>query len=287
MLRMSNSVNAHAELPSQATAVYANNVVCCSGPVALGNSCAASNKQIFARLSGVTGTNSHVEQNTQANANYNTINGCISSSSPGDTITVGYQASNCNGYDTTLFSMEKTLTNSMVGSPASYNNKVCATVFSATLSLNISANSIPLNTLTTGTTGSGSHTIQVATGATGGFLLTYNGPTLTTTGGTIPAYGTQQSSVAGTAGFGINLKDNATPNIGAELVQNSGTCASVPANYGTVDKFSYVASTTTALTNQTTAADCTYTVSYVANISGVTPAGSYTAPITYVVSGTF
>jgi hypothetical protein len=127
----------------------------------------------------------------------------------------------------------------------------------------------------------------VATNAAGGFLLTYNGATLTATGGTIPAYGSQKSSVAGTAGFGINLKDNATPDIGAELVDTSSTCAAVPAEYGTADKFSYVASTTTSLTNQTVPADCTYTVSYVANISSTTPAGSYTTPITYIASGTF
>jgi hypothetical protein len=146
---------------------------------------------------------------------------------------------------------------------------------------------VALNTITSTTTGSGSHTAQIATNATGGFLLTYNGPTLTAPGGTIAAYGSQASSVQGTAGFGINLKDNATPNIGAEVTQNAGVCAALPADYGTVDKYSYVASTTTSLTNQAAPADCTYTVSYVANVSNVTPAGSYTAAITYIASGTF
>lgn len=283
LLRMSGSSNAHAELPSQATAVYNNNVVCCNGITGLGNSCVAGNKIIFARMSGVT--NAHVEKNSEVGANY-TQNACLSSKA-GDIITVGYQSTNCSGYDTTLFSMSNTPTNSMVGLPATYTNKVCASIVSASLTFDISTNTIPLGVITTGTTGIGSHTIQVATSATGGFSLTYNGSTLTSQGGTIPAYGTQQSSVAGTAGFGINLRDNATPNIGAELIQNSGTCVAIPANYGTVDKYSYVASTITSLTNQTTPADCTYTVSYVGNISSVTPAGNYTAPITYIVTGTF
>ncbi len=83
------------------------------------------------------------------------------------------------------------------------------------------------------------------------------------------------------------MVDNATPNIGATRTQNAGTCAAIPADYGTVDRFSYVASTTTNLTNQAAPADCTYTISYVANINAITPAGSYTTPITYVASGTF
>ena len=103
LLRMSGSTNAHAELPSQSTSAYNNNVVCCSGVTGLGNSCAASNKGIIAKLSGVT--NAHVEQNTQSNYGQNA---CLSSSFAGDVISLGYQASNCTGYDTTLFSMEKT-----------------------------------------------------------------------------------------------------------------------------------------------------------------------------------
>lgn len=163
---------------------------------------------------------------------------------------------------------------------------VTATV-NPTLTLEISSATVALNTITASTTGSGSHTAQVATNATGGFLLTYNGATLTATGGTIAAYGSQQSSVAGTAGFGINMVDNATPNVGAAVTETYPTCDALPADYGTADKFSYVASTTTSLTAQDGPADCTYTVSYVANVSNVTPAGSYSTAITYILSGTF
>jgi hypothetical protein len=163
---------------------------------------------------------------------------------------------------------------------------VTATV-NPTLLLEISSATVALGVITASTTGKGSHTAQVATNATGGFLLTYNGATLTAPQGTIVAYGAQASSVAGTEGFGINMKDNATPDIGAEVTQNKGSCSAPATNYATADKFSYVASTTTPLTAQTTPADCTYTVSYVANISTVTPAGSYSTPITYIASGTF
>jgi len=163
---------------------------------------------------------------------------------------------------------------------------VSATV-NPTLTLSISSSTVALNTITSSTTGSGVHTTQIATNATGGFLLTYNGPTLTAAGGTIAAYGSQKASVAGTEGFGINMVDNATPNVGSDVTQNAGICASLPADYGTADKYSYVAGTTTNLTNQAAPADCTYTISYVANVSNITPAGNYTAPITYIASAQF
>jgi hypothetical protein len=293
LLRMSDSLplgsvdstpgyNAQAELPSQSTATYDDYVVCCSGITGLGNSC-SGNHEVFARLSGVT--NAHVEKNSEAGTNY-TENACLSSK-VGDIITIGYQPTNCDGYDTTLFSMSNTPTNSMVGIPASYNNKVCAKVFSASLSLEISSDIINFGTLTTGATGKGSHTVQVSSNANSGFALTYSGADLISPQGTIDAYGSLQDSVAGIEGFGINMKNNDTPDIGAELVENSGTCDAPATDYATKDKFSYTAGATTPLTTQDGPADCTYTVSYVANISMITPAGSYSAPITYIVSGTF
>jgi hypothetical protein len=163
---------------------------------------------------------------------------------------------------------------------------VSATV-NPTLTLAISSATVALPTLTTSSTGTGSHTAQIATNAAGGFLLTYNGTTLTSGVNTIAAYGSQATPTAGTAGFGINMVSNSSPSVGAGVTQNGGTCAALPADYGTTNKFSFVASTTTPLTNQAAPADCTYTISYVANISSVTPAGSYTAPITYIASGTF
>ena len=163
---------------------------------------------------------------------------------------------------------------------------VSATV-NPTLVLNISSPTVSLGTLSTGSAGTGTHTAQIATNAGGGFILTYNGATLTSGSNTIPAYGSQVSSVNGTAGFGINMVSNTTPSVGAAVTQNSGTCNALPADYGTTNKFSYVAGTTTSLTNQTQPADCTYTVSYVANISSTTPAGAYSTPITYIASGTF
>jgi len=167
------------------------------------------------------------------------------------------------------------------------NNESCWS-FVDTMTFSLSANSISLGTLSTGSASSGSHTISAVTTAAGGFAISYFAATLTNQQAgsyTIPVYSSSASS-PGTAGFGINLKDNATPNVGAEPVVNSGTCG-IAAGYGTADAYTFVASTNTTITSVTAPADCVYTASYVANISTVTGAGDYSTVITYVVTGTF
>ncbi len=163
---------------------------------------------------------------------------------------------------------------------------VTATV-NPTLTFAISSASAALGTITTSTAGKTSHTISVASNAPGGFLVTYNGATLTSGSNTIAAYGTTgAASSPGTAGFGINLRSNSTPSIGADVTQNAGTCG-YGTNYGTANTFSFQASTTTTITNVTAPADCVYTASYVGNISTVTPAGAYNTTLTYIATGTF
>jgi hypothetical protein len=121
ILRMSGGGNAHSELPSQSNANYASNVVCCSGITGLSNSCTAPSAVVL-RHAGAT--NAHSEQNNQTNINY-TNDSCISVPT-GGTISVGYQATNCTGYDTTIGSMSGT-TNAHIGDGTAYATKICAT----------------------------------------------------------------------------------------------------------------------------------------------------------------
>lgn len=169
------------------------------------------------------------------------------------------------------------------------NNESCWVFYVPTISFSLGSNSVGLGTIGTGSAGTGSHTISAASNAPGGFIITYIGALLTNQingSYTIPAYSSSASS-PGTAGFGLNLKDNATPDVGAEPVANSGTC-SVNSGYGTADAFTYVASTTTTIANTSgSPADCVYTASYVGNISSITGAGDYSTTITYIVTGTF
>src|SRR3989344_1816182 len=119
--RMSGATNAHAELPSQSTAAYANNVVCCSGVTGLGNSCSG----IFATVLKLSGTtNAHVQQ-TGSYAQ----SACIQAPS-GGSVSIGYQSTNCSGFDTTLASMSGA-SNTHVGNTTAYTTKICATAAAA------------------------------------------------------------------------------------------------------------------------------------------------------------
>ena len=119
IFEMQSTENSHAGLPA---AAYTN-LVCCTGVTSLSNSCTGT----FATALKLSGSsNAHVRQGTLADYPSAT-NACISVPS-GATVSVGYQATNCNGFDTTLGSMTDT-TNSHVGngSWAAGTTKICAT----------------------------------------------------------------------------------------------------------------------------------------------------------------
>lgn len=125
MLRMSGATNAHAELPSQANANYAGNVICCSGVTGLSNSCTAPSAVVL-KLSG--STNAHVERNDQSN--YSSANNACMSVPSGSTVSVAYQANNCTGFDTIIASISSLLTNAHIGGPNEYVNKICGSATS-------------------------------------------------------------------------------------------------------------------------------------------------------------
>lgn len=273
--RMSGTSNAHAELPSQS--LYTQ-LVCCTGVTGLGTSCTGTFATAL-KLSGTT--NAHAEQNSQANyAN----NACISVPS-GGSVSVGYQATNCTGFDTTLGSMTGT-TNAHVGD--AYTTKICATAAGAaaqTLTFSLGANSVALGTLSASAVTSGSHTITVGTNAANGVAVAYSGSTLTSGGNTITAMSAAAASSFGTEQFGINAKDNVTPNVGLEC---SGTppIAAAATGYSTVDNFKFVTGET-IISSAGSINDTTCTISYIANISAATETGSYAATLTYIATATF
>lgn len=287
LLRMSGTTSAHAELPSQSTAVYNGNVVCCTGVTGLGNSCAASNHAVFARLSGIT--NAHVEKNDQSGVNY-TQNACMSSSYAGDQITIGYQSTNCTGYDTTLFSMGNTITNSQVGIPTAYNNKVCAKVFSQSISFNISDNSVGFgNLISTGLryatgdgTGSSSETesynFTANTNAASGYTVYVSGDSLKNGAITItPIGGTNMTPSAGSKAFGMRAV--ASGGVGSVMTPYDGSGFAFDA---TNSSPSVVASASSGDGNTTT-----YSVRTVATIDSLLDYGNYSTNLTYTIVPNF
>lgn len=94
--------------------------------------------------------------------------------------------------------------------------------------------------------------------------------------------------------FGINLKDNTTPNIGAESFNDpSGSFAdgTVATGYNTVDQFKYVKGDVIASTPATVGNPGTgktnYTISYIAKRKNTTPAGNYRMDHVLVATATF
>jgi hypothetical protein len=280
---MSSSTNAHAELPSQSNPAYNNNVVCCTNVIGLSNSC-AGNSSTTLKLSSTT--NAHVEQNNQANY---TNNACISVPT-GGTVTVGYQASNCTGFDTTLGSMANA-TNSHVGNAAAYPTKICASAAGVpqTISFSISDNTVGFGSLsalqtryssgdTLGTTSNAvnAHTISIATNATSGYSMTVAGVTLTDGAKTItPTGASAVAPVVGTEQFGMRL------------TVNSGT-GTTTSPYNTANwAFDTAAFPDQVATGIGDSVTTVYGVRYMANIGTLSEAGRYGSTVTYIVTAMY
>jgi hypothetical protein len=274
----------HAEMPSQSNYTY---MVCCTGVISLGNSCVTGVNATVVKLSSTT--NAHIEQNTESN--YSGNDACLSVDALGS-VSVGYQPTNCSGFDTTIGSMTAT-TNSHVGDGNAYSIKICASALAPQrLTFSVSDNSIGFGTLSSSaaryatgdTTGSASeveaHTLAVSTTAYSGYSLTVRGATLTADdpGDTITAIGgTNTASSAGTEQFGLRMTA-------------TGGSGSVSAPYA-ASGFAYAAtsSTPSQVASASTGDDVvtTYSARYLGNITGTTEAGSYSTVLYYVVTGTF
>lgn len=281
--RMSSSTNAHAELPSQSNPAYNNNVVCCTNVIGLSNSCAGTASTTI-KLSSTT--NAHSEINTQTNYSNNA---CLSVPT-GGSITVGYQANNCTGFDTTLGSIQNA-TNSHVGNAAAYTTKICATASGVpqTISFSISDNTTGFGSLSavqtrysTGDTlgattdTADAHTISIASNATSGYSMTITGITLTIGSQTITATGpTAVAPIIGTEQFGMRLR------------VNSGTGTSTSPYNTTNWAFDTAAFPDVIATGPGDSVTTVYGARYMANANTLSEAGRYSATLTYIVTAQF
>lgn len=139
----------------------------------------------------------------------------------------------------------------------------------------------------TGFNNGSANTLAANTNATNGYTISYQGATLSANAGadTVDAMATKTTSSTGTEQFGINLKDNTTPNTGAEPSGGSGAPAS---DYNTADQFRFIADTTTTLASAGgPTATTTFTATYIVNVAQVTEAGAYSTTITYIATGNF
>jgi hypothetical protein len=139
--------------------------------------------------------------------------------------------------------------------------------------------------------------MAASTNAGSGYIISVNGPTLTSGSNTITAMGTSTTGVRGTSQFGLNLKANTTatsnPAIGTEVAPSAnGTNYKGQSNtgYDTVDNFKFTTADTVANSANGGAGGSDaqiFTASYIVNVPGSQPAGTYTSTLTYICTPTF
>lgn len=135
--------------------------------------------------------------------------------------------------------------------------------------------------------------MAASTNAQYGYVITVNGPTLKSGANTIAAMGTAAVSTKGIAQFGMNLKANTTPAIGAEITQPSDGVnlrGRATTGYNTANTYKFTSGETVADSAQGGAGPTngqTYTVSYIVNVPGNQLPGTYTTTLTYICTPTF
>lgn len=145
-------------------------------------------------------------------------------------------------------------------------------------------NSINFGTFSPSATSTGVSQMRANTNAGSGYAITVRGTTMTSGSNTIPALATQTPSSIGSSQFGMNLRDNTTPNVGSDPAgPGIGTYSS---NYGTVDQFRFVDNDVVAQASGATDSN-TFTVSYIVNIAPFQAAGNYSTTLSYICTATF
>ena len=165
----------------------------------------------------------------------------------------------------------------------------CATATDGTISFNQLFS--PTDTATA------SSQMAASTNAGTGYNISVTGPTLTSGANTITAMSAAAAGVRGASQFGLNLKANTTttsnPAVGIEVAPASnGTNyrGQAATDYDTVDTFKFVSGNSVANSANGGAGGSDaqiFTASYIVNVPGSQPAGTYTTTLTYICTATF
>lgn len=143
---------------------------------------------------------------------------------------------------------------------------------------------VDLGTLRTASASSGTSQMAAATNDNNGYFISMFGTTLTSGNQAIPALASPTTSQPGTSQFGINLRDNSTPDVGLDP-SGDGT-ASPSANYNLPNNFLFNDGDTVVEAPNSTAYN-RMTVSYMANISSSQAPGIYTTTISFIATAQF
>lgn len=141
--------------------------------------------------------------------------------------------------------------------------------------------------------------MSASTNAGTGYAITVNGATLTSGGNTIAAMGTVGPLSLGVSQFGLNVVENTTTlDIAAAPLGDDVSVASNGTNfrgqavgdYAVDDQFKFVSGNTIADSGFSALGGSDaqiFTISYVANVPGSLPAGTYSTTLTYICTPTY
>lgn len=136
--------------------------------------------------------------------------------------------------------------------------------------------------------------MAASTNAGGGYNITVTGATLKSgTTNTIPAIASRKAPSTNTSEFGMNLVSNAGVGASANIspANDATHTGQALTGYSTTGEYKFVSGDSVANSAQGGPAAPTngqiYTVTYMVDVSGIQPAGTYTTTLTYVCTATF
>lgn len=150
-----------------------------------------------------------------------------------------------------------------------------------TLSLSLGATSLDLGELANDSAATGAISLAVETNSSTGVSVTYSGSTLTCSGcsgtNTISGVGSSSvSSIAGSSQFGFN----------AIYSSGSSPIATATSNYDSASQFAF-STGDEIISSVGSINETTFSLNFIANISGGEVAGTYTTAIVYTATASF
>lgn len=156
-----------------------------------------------------------------------------------------------------------------------------------TLSFAVASSSIAFPTFSPTIASTNTSTFAVSNYTSYGYIVQVLGTPPTNGAHTIDAMAATGPSTAGAEQFGINLVANTSPvSFGTNPDQGQFGFGTASANYGTSNNFRYVSGETVALAPKTSGVTV-FTMSYLVNVSSITPGGQYSAYQTILCTATF
>jgi hypothetical protein len=154
----------------------------------------------------------------------------------------------------------------------------------------INTAAVNFGSLSTSVTATGTATFKVLNYTAYGYVVNIIGNPPSYSGHTLTNLAANAASTPGTEQFGINLVANTAPiTFGADPVQvpsNTFSFGSAATNYNTTNSYRYVNGETIASATRSSG-ETDYTISYIVNVSTISPSGSYSGNQVILCTGTF